>query len=85
LIWVKGFRSAVTSSRSSDFLVFHADTAEHFGPELADLEMAAFDRRGDGATERKQVGILEKQDFCLHHAAAFELDFPQGKRKRILR
>jgi hypothetical protein len=24
-------------------------------------------------------------DLCLHHAAAFELDFSQGERKRILR
>jgi hypothetical protein len=85
LICVNGLRPAVTSDRSRGFLAFHADAGEHFRPELADLEMAAFDRGGGGVTKRKQVGVLEKQNLCLHHAAAFELDFPQGKRKRILR
>jgi hypothetical protein len=47
--------------------------------------MAAFDRSDDGVTKRKEVGVLEKQNLCSHHAAAFELDLPQGERKRILR
>ena len=62
----------------------HTDAGEHVVPELADLKVAAFDRRAHRVAEREQIGALQQQDLRLHRATAFELDLPQRQRKWIL-